>query len=450
MRFLLVFFISLLSTSSQVFSQTTPWTGSATDLTLEKLQVSANGRYLEYSKNKKPFFYMGDTAWELFHRLTEEEVELYLENRRAKGFTVIQAVILAELDGLNVPNRYGDLPLSDIQEVRPDETYFKWVDKVIRMAESKGLYIGLLPTWGDKVDRQWGTGPEIFTPAYARVYGEWLGKRYKNFKNIIWINGGDRWGGDGNYPVWDSLAKGIKSKDKNHLMTFHPLGESSSAQWFHHCDWLDFNMLQTGHCQRDYTIFEKLLVKDYNREPVKPVLDGEPRYENHPVCWKPDELGWFDDTDVRRAMYWSFFSGAFGHTYGCHDIWQMLTPEREPVGSARGDWKASMDLPGAAQLIHARRLLEKYDWTACEPSPQLILSGNTDADKKIVALRREGLALIYFPTGEPAGIAAELITQKKNAFHRMDESGRRHIQPAGKNIFHYLRDPLSSIIRQGT
>ncbi len=59
-----------------------------------------------------PFFYLGDTAWELFHRLSKEDAEKYLENRREKGFTVIQAVILAELDGLNTPNMEGEKPFN--------------------------------------------------------------------------------------------------------------------------------------------------------------------------------------------------------------------------------------------------------------------------------------------------------------------------------------------------
>ena len=135
-----------------------------------KLQVSKNNRYLEH-KDGTPFLYIGDTAWELFHRLNEQEVDKYLEDRRAKGFTVIQAVILAELDGLKTPNAYGDLPLTDIDKIQPNEKYFKWVDKVIQMAEAKGLYIGLLPTWGDKVDKDFGIGPQIFNPSYISVYG---------------------------------------------------------------------------------------------------------------------------------------------------------------------------------------------------------------------------------------------------------------------------------------
>lgn len=376
-------------------------TGPSVNFQHGRLLVSDNGRYLVH-KDGTPFFYLGDTAWELFHRLNEQEVEKYLENRRQKGFTVIQAVILAELDGLNVPNAYGAVPLKDVHEVVPNEAYFVWVDKVIKMAEAKGLYIGLLPTWGDKVDKQWGIGPEIFTPAYAQAYGAWLGKRYKNFRNIIWINGGDRWGGDGNYPTWDALAKGIKSTDKNHLMTYHPIGEASSGQWFHNTNWLDFNMAQTGHCQRSYAIYEQLIVKDYNRMPVKPCMDGEPRYENHPVCWKPDSLGWFDDTDVRQAMYWSLFSGSMGHTYGCHDIWQMKDGGRRPEGLARGTWETSLDLPGAYDLIHARRLMERFDWESRKPATDMVVSENASVEDKTVALLGDGFAFVYFPNGNKA------------------------------------------------
>lgn len=386
------------------------WTGPSVNFKAGKLSVSANGRYLVH-KNGAPFFYLGDTAWELFHRMTESEVEQYLENRRSKGFTVIQAVILAELDGLNTPNAQGDLPLTDQHIVEPNEKYFKWVDQVIRMAEKKGLYIGLLPTWGDKVDKQWGTGPEIFNPMTAGLYGTWLGRRYKSFKNIIWIIGGDRWGGDGNYATWDALGKSIKKEDKNHLMTFHPQGWNSSSKWFHNCLWLDFNMAQTGHCDRSYSGFQEFIVSDYKREPVKPCLDGEPRYENHPVCWKPEEKGWFDDADVRQAMYWALFSGACGHTYGCHDIWQVLDEGRTPVGHARGNWKVSMDLPGAFDLIHARRLMEAYDWNSRVPDPSMIVSGNEDVDHKIVALRGEDFAFVYFPNGEKATLDVSSVAK---------------------------------------
>jgi hypothetical protein len=105
---------------------------------------------------------MGGTAWELFHRLNKSETERYLENRREKGFTVIQAVILAELDGLNTPNAEGETPLINNNPLKPNEAYFEHVDWVIEKAAEKRMFIGLLPTWGDKVSKRWGVGPEIF------------------------------------------------------------------------------------------------------------------------------------------------------------------------------------------------------------------------------------------------------------------------------------------------
>jgi len=50
-------------------------------------------------------------------------------------------------------NRNGDRPLIDNDPTKPNEDYFMFVDSLIRLAASKGIFIGLLPTWGDKVDK---------------------------------------------------------------------------------------------------------------------------------------------------------------------------------------------------------------------------------------------------------------------------------------------------------
>jgi hypothetical protein len=110
-----------------------------------RLKVSQNGRFLIYEEGR-PFFYLGDTAWELFHRTTREEADRYLQDRARKGFTVIQAVALAELDGLNSPNSYGYRPLVDNDPARPDvrggprDDYWDHVDYILDKAESLGLF----------------------------------------------------------------------------------------------------------------------------------------------------------------------------------------------------------------------------------------------------------------------------------------------------------------------
>jgi hypothetical protein len=94
---------------------------------LGRLKISSNQRYLQF-ENGQPFFYLGDTAWELFQRLNREEATEYLTNRAHKGFTVIQAVVLAPADGLTVPNAYGQLPFAGADPTKPNETYFQHVD----------------------------------------------------------------------------------------------------------------------------------------------------------------------------------------------------------------------------------------------------------------------------------------------------------------------------------
>ena len=241
------------------------------------LRVSDNHRFLVHADGT-PFFYLGDTAWEIFHRLNREDTEKYLENRRQKGFNVIQSVALAEFDGLNAPNAFGEKPLTGNDPTTPNEAYFKHVDWVVNTARSKGLYIGMLPTWGDKVYPRNNT-PVIFNAENARVYGRFLGARYKDAPNIIWILGGDR-PAPGVEAVWRAMAEGLKEGDGGrHLKTFHPNGRHSSGDWLHDEPWLDFNMLQSGHASKDFANYE-MISKDYQRTPAKPVFDGEPRYDD--------------------------------------------------------------------------------------------------------------------------------------------------------------------------
>src|SRR5689334_17944566 len=126
------------------------------------LRVSENRRFL-VQDDGYPFFYLGDTAWELFHRLNHEDADLYLRDRADKRFTVIQAVVLAEHQ-FDRPNAYGDQPLVDNDLSRPNEAYFRHVDTIVNRAAELGLWIGMLPTWGDKWNTKWGKGPELFTP----------------------------------------------------------------------------------------------------------------------------------------------------------------------------------------------------------------------------------------------------------------------------------------------
>ncbi|MCO6479452.1 MAG: DUF4038 domain-containing protein [Phaeodactylibacter sp.] len=399
---------------------------------MPRLKVSENGRFL-VKEDGSPFFYLGDTAWELFHRLNREEATEYLRNRAENGFTVIQAVVLAEIDGLFIPNPYGHVPLENLDPTRPIEAYFEHVDFIVDQAERQGLYVGMLPTWGDKVFKVWGVGPEIFTPENAKAYGEFLGRRYKD-KPIIWILGGDRWiETDRHREIWNAMARGLEKGDGgNHLMTYHPSGWQTSATWFHEAEWLDFNMHQSGHGGRNTPNWQ-FTQKTYRMTPVKPTMDGEPCYEGLPVKFyefeKDDmrgiltpeaadtlfKLGWFDDYDVRKAAYWSLLSGACGHTYGNNNIWQMYAPGRKPNIYCRSNWRQAMDHPGGRQMSYVRKLFESHPFLLLEPDEGLLLNDPGEGPDKMMAARASdgSYAYCYTPAGQPIRVDVTKMAGKR-------------------------------------
>lgn len=412
---------------------------------LPRIRVSENHRFL-VTETGEPFFWLGDTAWELFHRLTLPEAEHYLEVRRQQGFNVIQAVILAELDGLHTPNANGHIPLLGDDPTRPNEYYFRHVDAVIRLAAEKGLYIGLLPTWGDKVcGEYWGTGPAIFNPENARLYGRFLGQRYRNDSNLLWILGGDR-PAAGYQAVWAAMAEGIsEGLGFKPFMTYHPRGGVSSSEWLHEADWLDMNMLQSGHCLSDAPNWD-MIRADYERTPVKPVLDGEPNYEHHPIDpylrpWKP-EYGRFSDYDVRKQAYRAVFAGACGHTYGSHSIWQMYGPRYAPTTFASPYWDEALYGPGAQQMIHLKNLMLSLPYLTRIPAPDLLPDvtpppAPADNDDRLNPLRAAHPAatrdsggsygLVYFPlAGQSLRVDLRLLAGPVSAAWFDPRSGASH------------------------
>jgi uncharacterized protein DUF4038 len=98
-----------------------------------KLKVSPNGRYF-VDQHGKPFFYLGDTCWLLFQRLNREEVDEYLKDRAAKGFTVIQAYVIRGLDKRHPDGNsslLGESPFIGRDPTKPNEAFFSNVDYVV-------------------------------------------------------------------------------------------------------------------------------------------------------------------------------------------------------------------------------------------------------------------------------------------------------------------------------
>lgn len=385
---------------------------------LPRITISENRRFL-VTEHGEPFFWLGDTAWELFHRLTREEAADYFSNRQAHGFTVIQAVALAELDGLRTANREGRTPFIDNDPDYPNDSYFRLIDAMIEMAAERQLYIALLPTWGDKIASLWGEGPRVFTPETAYRYGLFLGRRYRKKTNLIWVFGGDRpvryTGRDDqqydDLEIYRAMARGVREGlgDVPAVFTYHPNGNASSSAWLHDEPWLNMNMMQSGHGSgHDMPVWD-MVERDYQRSPTKPVVDGEPNYEDHPVnpwpSWDPGS-GYYSDYDVRKQCYRSVFAGACGVTYGHHSVWQMFETWRSPVTFPNREWREALDRPGAAQMKHLRALMESRDFLARIPDQGLLASDPGERGSRVQATRAGdgGYAMVYLPGKHPVQV----------------------------------------------
>jgi len=338
----------------------------------ETLSVNKNGHYL--IKDGKPFFWLGDTPWLLVTR-SPDDVEYYMENRSKKGFTIAQMMAVrayhkhpTNLEGQPMCNYAGQSPFSNLNPVSLNEAYWRHVDFIIEMARKYGLTIALATMWGQDAGALF---PNPMKNNYQ--YGKLLGERYKSRDNVIWLVAGEygkineNWRedkqaiSDEQKELLRSIAKGLEEGHSGkHLMTIHPIGTSSDD--FHQDEWLDFNMQQTwGHQAANV----ERIRSDYRLLPVKPVLNGEPGYENRSE--QPTSSAW----KCRYEGYWSVFSGAFGYTYGADRVWQC-----------GGEWRDALEYEGASDMQHLRYLMESRPMCEMVPDQSMLLSEDRNKHKK--------------------------------------------------------------------
>jgi len=396
---------------------------------LPRIRVHAEGHYLQ-TEDGRPFFWLGDTAWQLVHSTTREECSYYLHTRARQGFTVIQTVVLAEMDGIRKPSALGLQPFVDDDPTRPNEAYFDRVAEIVDEAASLGLYVALLPTWGDKLTAPWGAGPRIFRNdnlPVAHAYARYLGRKVHGRTNVVWILGGDRpprvegmgeWAlataRDAGFPpdqdwtpIWREMAAGLaEGTGTVPLVLYHPQGgpESSSVA-LHHEPWLSVNGMQSGHGGgHDQPVWE-WIARDYALLPAKPTLDLEPNYEDHPFNpwprWNP-ATGYFRDHDVRKQCYRSVFAGGCGVTYGHHAIWGFVGARNDVINHADRDWISALQRPAGRQIPFLRYLMESRPFFERIPDQALIAGDAGTSGRHVRATRdRAGTyALVYLPESD--------------------------------------------------
>jgi hypothetical protein len=378
-----------------------PWTQG-------RLTITENGRYFRH-EDGTPFFWLGDTAWLLFQRLTLAESQTYFAVRRSQGYTVCQVMLVHTLDA---PDRNGELPFHDQDMARPNDAFFDHIEQVFELAQSAGLYLAPVCVWGSIVHA------DHLSAETAALYGAYLVRRLARFPNLIWINGGDI-DGSPYRSVWERLGQTIKAADPNHLMTFHPRGGMQSSTWFHQADWLDFNLFQSGHtCYGmrldDFPFSEdnwRYVAVDRSLNPAKPTLDGEPSYEDIPHGLHDLNQPKWQAADVRRYAWWSVLAGAAGHTYGHNAVMQMYQPGYKPAYGNTRNWADALGDAGAAQMQHLVNLLCRYPYADGAPDQDLSPDSGKKYDR-IAGFTGPGFAIAYITRGRRIRIETKRITTR--------------------------------------
>jgi hypothetical protein len=281
-RFLLVFAASLVGRSATLVSV------EGAD---GPIRVSENGRYF-VDERGKPFYFLADTQWELFRRFSLNEAKLILENRRAKGFTVVMVMLTGVGPGTE-PNLAGERPWINNDPASPNPAYFDHVDAVLKLARENDLQllIGIYhQTYGARM-----------TLDNARQWAAWATSHFRDVPNIIWTlypkaNESSR-------PLIARLAEGIQEGDRGkHLVSMHPDPSPASSSFMHTEPWLSFNSIQVW---KDLRLIYPMTLGDYRKAPTKPATMLEGVYE------KGEEYGFpITPLFVRREAYYTCLAEA--------------------------------------------------------------------------------------------------------------------------------------------
>ena len=398
------------------------------------LRISENKRYLVNAADE-PFFWMGGTSWGMSEWLTREDVDIYLDNRAEKGFNLIQVCLFwgkREEDPVrfttNPTNAYGHKAFVEVAG-KPDpiqplvikggtpqnsNDYWDHVDYIIQAAAKRNMIIAVLPVWGRRYVN--ATHPPysepVFTIPAMRSYGEFLGKRFKVYANIIWVLGGDvKANAGGNFlDHYRAMAEGIISGITDEtarwdevtplwdqaLMTYHPDGTPliNSSTWFHEDPWMDFNMIET-HRSRD-KVYQAVQIDYALADPVKPTVMAEPDYEGSSPNMVTAGL------HIRRQALQSYFAGAAGFTYGG----KIDHEGNGPLWSPYNNWKEMLDMEGARSMTNIKSFCLLHSWPDWTPAQELILSdaGEGENQKVAVFTPQDRTSLVYFPDKSAANL----------------------------------------------
>lgn len=363
------------------------------------LTVASTGRHLE-DRNAKPFLLVGDTAWSLFVALSDSDADVYLENRKQHGFTAVLANLIEHKYAANAPaNFYGFTPFAGQTFTTPQEAYFAHVDYIVKSAAEKGIVVFLLPLYlGFGCNSEgWCAEVENATISDMTAWGQYVGNRYTNYDNIVWVIGGDM----DPTPVKSkvqAMVDGILSRDTRHPFTVHNSRGVMAVTPWSGAAWLNVNNIYTNGTDYQHA------VTAYSISPTKPFFLIESQYENTTA----------PNTQMLRAQsYWTVLSGGFGAFFGNCPLWGFgFTGDYCPPLT---NWQAQLNSPGALNMHHFQALFNSRHWETLVPdtSQTVIIAGNGTfggVDYVSAACAADGTSILaYLPSSRTITVSGDCL-----------------------------------------
>lgn len=381
--------------------QCVPYRGDKAFFEHGELRLAKNHRYIEHVDGT-PFFWLADTVWcgPLFADFDDWQV--FLQDRVDKEFTAIQFVLtqwrMAKTDADGNPTYWGH------DKVRVNPAFFQRMDKYVDAINDAGLLAVPVVLWAIRGDDNPGyTLPE----SEKIVLAEYMVARY-GAHQVLWFLGGDgRYNGD-KADTWKRIGRAVFHEGQQRLATMHVCGKSWVGDEFRNEPWFHFISYQSGHGDDEKTFHwlnQGPPAKEWNKKPIRPVINTEPNYEAHNGYTYKRVHG---NHSVRRASYWSLLvSPTAGVTYGGQGIWGWHTKVQAPADHIRtglgSPWQVAKDLPGSFSMKYLHAFFKTIEWWRLVPAQELIVKqpGVKDASKFIAAAKtKEGdLAVVYLPEG---------------------------------------------------
>ncbi|WP_088342969.1 MULTISPECIES: glycoside hydrolase family 140 protein [Rhodomicrobium] len=382
------------------------------------LKVEAGKRYL-VDAGGAPFLIQGDAAWSLIADLTRAEVDIYLADRHARGFNTLLVNLIEHQFARKAPsNANGDAPFTEPGDfTKPNEAYFRHADWVLGRARAMGFMVLLTPAYigfsGD--DQGWWRSMAKAGPDAMRGYGEFLGRRYAGYDNIIWVNGGDYDPPD--KALVGAVAAGLKAAAPQQLHTAHNGPETVVPEFWRGSPWLDLTTLYTYQpvCQR--------AAEAYREPGGRPAFLIESTYEDE------HDAG---PQRVRQHAYSALLCGASGQVFGNNPIWHFGHPGLFPAPT---DWWHALGSQGAQSMTHLVNLFQGVPWWELRPDLDgtLVVAGRAEGMEQAVgALTADRkLALVYLPTAREISIDLGKFDGKVVSARWIDPSSGKETDAGG-------------------